>query len=453
MDNSYCDILPEVWQLAGLNAKNGEIESRLYSRYDVKRGLRDNNGRGVLTGLTRIAEVKSYTIDDDETIPCDGKLYYRGYNINDLVAGFTKGRRFGFEEVAYLLIFGELPSSGALREFRELLAEYRTLPQNFVRDVIMKAPTNDMMNTLARGVLTLYCYDTNANDISTANVLRQCIQLIANFPVLSVYGYQAYRHMTGDGLFIHTPQPELSCAENILYMLREDKEYTELEAHVLDVCLVLHADHGGGNNATFTNHVVTSTGTDTYSAMAASLSSLKGPRHGGANLKVMDMMTDIKKHVKNWDDDGEIGDYLHKLLCGEAFDKSGLIYGIGHAVYTLSDPRAEVLRGFAADLSREKGKDDEMKLYRSVERLSKAMIAAERGENGKPVATNVDFYSGFVYDMLSIPRELYTPMFAVARIAGWSAHRLEELSNGGKIIRPAYKCVEKRKEYVPMSER
>jgi citrate synthase len=370
-----------------------------------------------------------------------------------LVNGFAKEGRFGFEETTYLLLFGELPTEQELKEFNGLLTRYRSLPTNFVRDIIMKAPSHDMMNTLSRSVLTLYPYDDKGDDISLPNVLRQCLQLIAIFPLLSVYGYHSYRHYhKGESLYIHTPLPELSTAENFLRLLRPDKKYTSLEAKVLDIALVLHAEHGGGNNSTFTTHVVTSSGTDTYSAIAAAICSLKGPKHGGANIKVVQMFEDLKKNVDDWKDQDKIAHYLRKLLNKEAFDRSGLIYGMGHAVYSLSDPRSEILKEYVKTLSLEKGKEDEYNLYSLVEEIAPKVIAEKR-RIFKGVSANVDFYSGFLYDMLDLPVELYTPIFAVARIAGWSAHRMEELINAGKIIRPAYKSVASRKEYVPIAER
>ena len=380
-------------------------------------------------------------------------LYYRGLNIEDLVKGFTNEGRFGFEEVSYLLLFGNLPTEQEYNDFHETVGSYRTLPTNFVRDVVMKAPTNDMMNTLARSVLTLYAYDDHADDTSIPNVLRQSLQLIALFPMLAVYGYQAYMHYKhGKSLYIHRPSENISTAEVILRLLRPDKKYTDLEAKILDIALVLHADHGGGNNSTFTNHVVTSTGTDTYSAVAASLGALKGPRHGGANIKVVQMFDDMMKNVKDWKDEDEVSNYLRDLLHKEAFDKQGLIYGIGHAVYSVSDPRAKVLKQYTQMLSEEKGRNDEYELYSLVERLAPEIIADER-KMYKGVSANVDFYSGFVYSMLDLPLELYTPIFAIARISGWGAHRLEEIINDGKIIRPAYMCVAEDREYVPMKDR
>ena len=452
-NNEFSTITPEIVELANKSVSNSYIDPELYSKYEVKRGLRDINGKGVLTGLTEIAEVKSYTIEDSEMIPCEGKLFYRGYDIEDLVNGFVEDKRFGFEETTYLLLFGKLPTSDELNEFNALLGHYRSLPTSFVRDIIMKAPSHDMMNTLARSVLTLYSYDEMADDISIPNVLRQCLQLIALFPELSVYGYQAYQHYhDGQSLFIHSPQPHLSTAENILHMLRPDSKYTELEARILDIALVLHADHGGGNNSTFTTHVVSSSGTDTYSAIAASLGSLKGPKHGGANLKVMQMFDHMMETLNDWNDEEEITQYLSDLLNKKTFDKAGLIYGMGHAVYSISDPRARVFKNYVEKLSKEKGLDKEFKLYSTVERLAPEIIAKER-RMYKGVSANVDFYSGFVYRMLGLPLQLYTPIFAIARISGWSAHRIEELINAGKIIRPAYKSVAKHVEYTPINER
>jgi len=451
--NKYTEITPEIKDLADLCKRNSMIDPELYRKYDVKRGLRDISGRGVLTGLTEICEILSYTIVNDDYVPCEGKLYYRGYDVEELIKGFTSENRFGFEEVTYLLLFGELPTKEQLEDFERLLERYRELPPSFVRDIIMKAPSKDMMNTLARSVLTLYSYDDQADDISIENVLRQSIQLISVFPLLSVYGYQAYSHYYNNkSLVIHPPKEGLSTAENILYMLRPNMKYSELEAKILDVALVLHAEHGGGNNSTFTTHVVTSSGTDTYSSVAASLGSLKGPRHGGANIKVMQMFDDMKENIKDWTDEDEVRAYLLDILNKKAFDKSGLIYGMGHAVYSISDPRANVLKSYVKQLSEEKGLMKEYGLYELVERLAPEVIAKER-RMYKGVSANVDFYSGFVYHMLGLPKELYTPIFAIARISGWGAHRLEELVNAGKIIRPAYKCVAKLKPYKPMNER
>jgi len=451
--NEISDITTEILNLTELCMKNSSIDPELYGKYEVKRGLRDINGKGVLAGLTEIGEVKSYIIEDSELVPCEGKLFYRGIDIEKIVDGFIKEKRFGFEEVAYLLLFGELPTNDELKNLKKILTEFSALPTSFVRDIIMQAPSKDMMNTLARSVLTLYSYDDMADDISLPNVLRQSLQLIALFPLLSVYGYQAYRHYhDGQSLFIHSPNPELSIAENILHLLRSDSQYTELEARILDVALVLHAEHGGGNNSTFTTHVVSSSGTDTYSSVAASLGSLKGPRHGGANIKVIQMFEDMKKNISDWNSEDEVTEYLKALLNKEAFDKSGLIYGMGHAVYSLSDPRANILKSFVKKLSDEKGLEKESQLYSLVERLAPAVIAKQR-KIYKGVSANIDFYSGFVYSMLDLPQELYTPIFAVARICGWSAHRIEELINAGKIIRPAYKSVSKHKEYTSIHKR
>lgn len=428
------------------------IANELYAKYEVKRGLRDLNGEGVVAGLTAISEVKAKQLVDGVKVPCEGELYYRGINVKDIVA--DRGmQRFRFEEAAYLLLFDALPTRDELERFNALLAEMRKLPKNFVRDVILKAPSRDVMNSLARSVLTLYSYDHHGADISQENVLAQCLRLISVFPMFSVYAYQAHMHYNrNDSLIIHKPDPELSIAENILRMMRQDGKFSELEARVLDVALILHAEHGGGNNSSFTTRVVTSTGTDTYSAMTAALCSLKGPRHGGANIKVMQMFEDIKHNVKKWGDEGALRDYLKKMLDGEAFDHSGLIYGMGHAVYSISDPRADVFKGFVQKLAEEKGKCREYKLYTDVERISQELIMEKR-KIYKGVSANVDFFSGFAYSMLGIPMELYTPIFAIARIAGWSAHRLEELANASKIIRPAYISLCGRKEYVPIEER
>ena len=451
-ENAYCEITPAILALKEQWEKENYIDPRLYKEYNVKRGLRDEDGRGVLTGLTRVAEIQSYTVTQDEHIqPADGVLYYRGIDCRELVRGSEARGRFAFEEAAYLLLFGELPSQYQLQDFCGQLATYRTLPTNFFRDIIMKAPPKDLMNTMQRAILTLYCYDDKANDIGLENVLRQCLQLLSNMPVLAIYAYQAWRYSQGESLFIHVPQPDMSTAENFLYMLREDRSYTELEARTLDVALVLHADHGGGNNSTFTNHVVTSSGTDTYSAVAAAMASLKGPRHGGANSKVMAMMSDIKAHVPDWRSREQVADYLTRILDKEAFDGSGLIYGLGHAVYTRSDPRCEVFRQYVKNLAAEKARNKDLALYENVERIGKELLMKRR--NRSALSTNIDFYSGLVYEMLGLPMELYTPLFAVARISGWSAHRMEELSGGGKLIRPRYECVEGQREYVPMEER
>lgn len=452
-NNPFCEITPELEHLSELSAKCSVIDPELYSKYDVKRGLRDINGKGVLVGLTEISDVCSTKIVDGVSHPADGELYYRGYNVKDIIAGIDENSHFGFEECTYLLLFGSLPTKDELKEFTNMLSKYRTLPTSFVRDIIMKAPSRDMMNTLARSVLTLYSYDDRADDISLPNVLRQCLQLISLFPLLSVYGYQAYKHYhDGASLFIHPPKEEYSTAENILHILRADSKFTPLEAKLLDTALILHMEHGGGNNSTFTTHLVSSSGTDTYSAIAASLGSLKGPKHGGANIKVVKMFDDMKKHLHDWTDEAEVEAYLRALLNKEAFDHAGLIYGMGHAVYSLSDPRARIFRSFVEELSQEKGLNEEFALYTLVERLAPKVIAEER-KIYKGVSPNVDFFSGFAYSMLDLPLELYTPIFAIARIAGWSAHRLEELSYNGKIMRPAYKNVCDHREFIPMDQR
>ena len=449
--NSYYELTDEIIELSKLTEYANSINPDLYTEYEVKRGLRDLNGKGVLTGLTNISDVRANKIVNGEQVPINGELFYRGYNVRDLVNGFTAEDRFGYEEVTYLLLFGKLPNPSELLSFKRLLADYHTLPTSFVRDIIMKAPSSDMMNTLSRSVLTLYSYDDNANDISMPNVLRQCLQLISLFPCLSVYGYQAYRHYhDGKSLYIHAPKDNLSTSENILRMLRPNKSYTPLEAKILDVALVLHMEHGGGNNSTFTTHVITSSGTDTYSVIAAAIGSLKGPRHGGANLKVVDMFEDMKSVVKDWDDDEEIARYLRALLHKEAFDKQGLIYGMGHAVYSLSDPREQIFRSYVEKLAKEKGLEKEFALYSKVAKLGPEVIYDER-KIYKGVCCNVDFYSGLVYDMLGLPKELYTPIFAIARIVGWSAHRLEELANNSKIIRPAYKPIKSDEKYLPLN--
>lgn len=454
MKRNYAEITPQLNSLAQKCVENNIIQKDLYSKYNVKRGLRDENGKGVVTGLTNISEVNSRQIVNGEEVACPGELFYRGYNIKDLVKGLIDDKRYGFEEIIYLLLFGNLPDESKLKEFNQLLASYRSLPTSFARDVIMKAPSENIMNSLARSVLTLYSYDKNAEDMSIENVLRQSLQLISMFPILSVYGYQAfdYYHKDNKSLFIHDPLPELSTAENILHMLRKDSKYTQLEASILDLALILHAEHGGGNNSSFTIHVVSSSGTDTYSAVAAAIGSLKGPKHGGANIKVCEMFDDIKSNVSDWNDKEEIERYLSKIINKEAFDKSGLVYGIGHAVYSLSDPRAEVFKEFVEKLSKEKGMEKEYALYSSVEELAPKLLSASRNMI-KGVSANVDFYSGFVYDMLGIPKELFTPLFAIARIVGWSAHRIEELNNSNKIIRPAYKEVQPRRDYIELIKR
>ena len=428
------------------------FDRELYAKYDVKRGLRDINGKGVVAGLTNISEIKASEIVDGKSVPAEGELYYRGYPIEELVGGCLKDGRFGFEEVTYLLLTGKLPTAKELDEFRKYLTSFYTLPKNFVRDIIMKSPSEDMMNTLIRSVLALFPYDAKANDTSIENVVRQCVMLTAVLPIFTVYSYAACNfYKKGESLIIHRPRTDLSTAENILYMLRPDCSYTELEARVLDLALILHAEHGGGNNSTFTTHVVTSSGTDTYSAVAAALCSLKGPKHGGANIKVVRMIKDMEKNINITNDD-EVRKYLEDLVDGKAFDGAGLIYGMGHAVYSISDPRAKIFKNFVHKLAKAKHRDKTFALYDKIERLAPEVIAEKR-HIYKGVSANVDFYSGFVYDMLNIPTELYTPIFAVARIAGWSAHRIEELTNEGKIIRPAYKSVGEHRQYVPMKNR
>lgn len=452
VEEALFDITPKIQELADLSEKNNAIDKELFTKYEVKRGLRDLNGKGVLAGLTNVSDVHAKEIVDGKEVPCPGRLYYRGYDIKDLVNGFLASHHYGFEEIAYLLLFGELPTEKQLDDFHELLVERRTLPPNFVRDVIMKASSPDMMNSISRSILQLYSYDDKADDTSIPNVLRQCLNLISQFPMLMVYGYHAYNYKMGEDLFIYAPKPELSTAENILMMLREDRKYTELEARILDMALVLHMDHGGGNNSTFTTHVVTSSGTDTYSTMAAAMASLKGPKHGGANIKVVQMFDDMKANLSDWTDEDAVRDYLEKLLDKQAFDKKGLIYGMGHAVYSISDPRAEIFKVFVEKLAKEKGYEKEYALYEMVERLGPQIIGEKR-KIYKGVNANVDFYSGLVYSMLGLPPALYTPIFAAARIVGWSAHRLEELKNVDKIIRPAYKALAGHKEYVKLEDR
>ncbi len=433
--------------------ENDRIDPELYKRYNVKRGLRDVDGTGVLVGLTEIGDVRAYIMDEEEKVPVEGRLLYRGIEINDIVHGYQSEKRFGFEECCYLLLFGELPTKTKLEEFQRLLGEFRALPAGFTEDMILKAPSKDIMNKLARSVLAAYSFDDNPDDISLKNTLRQCIQLIAEFPTMAAYGYAAKAHFhDGCSLYIHNPDKELSTAENILHMIRLDSSYTATEAEILDLALVLHAEHGGGNNSTFVTHVVTSTGTDTYSAIAAAIGSLKGPQHGGANLKVMGMIEEIKSNVKDWDNDEEISAYLAKIMRKEAFDKTGLIYGIGHAVYTVSDPRTILLKQKAENIAKEKGLENEYRLYTHIERLAPEVFHKEK-QNDKVMCANVDFYSGFVYKSLNIPVELFTPIFAISRMAGWCAHRIEELVNGGRIIRPAYKNVQHKKKFVPMDER
>ena len=450
---NYSVITDYIKDLADLSDRNNGIKPEMYGIYDVKRGLRDINGNGVVAGLTEVSRIKAKEKDaDGDEIPCRGELYYRGIDLKDIVSGFLDEGRMGFEETVFLLLTSKLPNRKELADFNAQLSAYRDLPKFFVSDMILKAPGKDMMNMLSRGVLALYAYDESPDDISTPNVLRQCLQLIAEFPLLAVYGYHSFMHYhNGSSLFIHYPKKELSTAENLLYILREDGEYTPLEAKLLDLALVLHAEHGGGNNSTFTTHVVTSSGTDTYSAISVALGSLKGPRHGGANIKVVQMFDDIKANV-DYRDEGALKDHLVKLLDKQAFDRSGLIYGMGHAVYSLSDPRAEILHKYAQKLSAEKGLEEDFALYETVARLAPEIIAEKR-RMYKGVSANVDFYSGMVYRMLGLPEELFTPIFAVSRIAGWSAHRLEEIQNAGKIIRPAYTNVKKEIGYLPIGER
>ena len=425
--------------------RNDTISPRLYEEYGVKKGLRDENGNGVLAGLTNISKITSSKIVDGKKVPCDGQLWYRGYRVEDLIGSLGE-TELGYEKIAYLLLMGQMPDSAAAEEFRRLLGECRTLPTNFTRDVIMKAPGKDIMNSMTRGILTLASYDERAIDTSVSNSLRQCIQLIAEFPLLAVYGYHAYNYYENmDSMVIHRPAPALSTAENLLMMLRPNKKYTATEAKVLDTALILHMEHGGGNNSTFTTRVITSSGSDTYSTIAAAMSSLKGPKHGGANIKVMEMMEDIRLHVPDCSDKEALEDYLAKILNRDAFDRKGLVYGMGHAVYSLSDPRERIFKGYVEKLAAEKGRGDDLTLYRNVEELAPQLIAKHR-RIYKGVSPNVDFYSGFVYDMLGIPQELYTAMFAVARIVGWSAHRIEELICMDKIIRPAYMSVMEERE-------
>ena len=445
-------VTPEIENLTEVCKEHSSLDLSLYQKYDVKRGLRDINGKGVLAGLTQISNVCATKVVDGKEVPCAGSLSYRGYDIKELTRGFIEDDRYGFEETTYLLLFGKLPNEEELEDFTKLLANQRSLPTNFVRDVIMKAPSKDIMNALSRSVLTLYCYDKEPDDISLPNVLRQCLNLISQFPMLMVYGYHAYNYRMGEDLFIYAPSPELSTAENILMMLRENKKYTKLEAKILDMALVLHMDHGGGNNSTFTTHVVTSSGTDTYSTIVAAMASLKGPKHGGANVKVTQMFDDMMEKVSDWEDDDEVRRYLTDLLDKKAFDRKGLIYGMGHAIYSVSDPRADIFKKFVKQLAREKGCEKEYALYEKVEHMAPEVIAEKR-KIYKGVNANVDFYSGLVYSMLDLPPSLYTPIFAAARIVGWSAHRLEELKNVDKIIRPAYKPLAEYKEYVRMDER
>lgn len=452
VDKTLFEITPEILYLSKKCEDSNAIEKDLYFKHNVKRGLRDVDGRGVIAGLTNISDVCASRDENGVRIPIEGNLYYRGYNIKELVKGFLADGHYGFEEMTYLLLFGELPTANELNAFTNMLAEKRTLPRNFVRDIIMKAPSKDMMNSLSRSILNMYSYDEKADDTSIPNVLRQSLNLISQFPMMMVYGYHAYNYKKGEDLFIYAPKPELSMAENILMMLRQDKKYTKLEAQLLDMALVLHMDHGGGNNSTFTTHVVTSSGTDTYSTIAAAMASLKGPKHGGANIKVAQMFADMEERVQNWEDEEEVRQYLVDILDKKAFDQKGLIYGMGHAIYSISDPRAEVFKGFVKELAVEKGREKEYALYEKVERIAPELIA-ERRKMYKGVNANVDFYSGLVYSMLGIPQELFTPIFAAARIVGWCAHRLEELKNVDKIIRPAYIPLCPYKDYVRLDDR
>ena len=462
LENDNINEMPDIEEMGELRddvetlhvelLKNHKIDPNLYVQYDVKRGLRDSTGKGVLTGLTEISDVCAYEVENGRKIPADGTLYYQGINVKDIIGGLS-GRRFGFEETIYLLLFGKLPNEKEMDMFLHVMSEMQHLSSRFVRDVIMKASNSNIMNALQRCVLTLYTYDSNPDDISIQNVLRQSLELINKLPLIAVYSYRSYCHFRKDEtLMIRNPKKGLSLAENILLMLRPDGKYTELEAKVLDIALILHAEHGGGNNSSFTTHVVTSSGTDTYSSIAASIGSLKGPRHGGANLKVQNMFKDIKEHLSDWENEDEITDYLNKILNKEAFDHSGLIYGMGHAVYTLSDPREVILKDFARRLAKEKGMTEEFALYEKVEKIAGRLIMEKR-KVFKNVCANVDFYSGFVYTMLGIPEELFTPIFAIARIPGWCAHRLEELNNGNKIIRPAYMYVGQHVDYNHIEER
>lgn len=436
--NNYTTIKEEICR------KNDKIAPELYIEHQVNKGLRDINGNGVVTGLTNISKIISSKMVDGEKVQCDGELWYRGYRVQDLINDLGDDE-FGFEKIAYLLLLGELPDKSELKEFKKYLRDCRTLPNNFTRDVIMKAPSSDIMNSMTRSILTLASYDKNAIDTTIPNALRQCIQLISTFPLLAVYAYHAYNYSEKqESMIIHRPDPKLSTAENILMMLRPDKKYTKTEAKVLDTALILHMEHGGGNNSTFTTRVVTSSGSDTYSTIAAAMSSLKGPKHGGANIKVMEMIDDIKTNVPDFDDKEKLSAYLTKIIDKQAFDKKGLVYGMGHAIYSLSDPREKVFRSYVEDLAREKGREKDLMLYENIEELAPILIAQKR-KIYKGVSPNVDFYSGFVYDMLGIPQELYTAMFAIARIVGWSAHRIEELICVDKIIRPAYKSIMEEK--------
>ncbi len=440
-------------KLEKLAVHNDPINPSLYTKYDVKRGLRNANGTGVLVGLTRIGDVVGYEMKNGEKIAVPGRLVYRGYNVEDLIKDAEKNHQFGYEQCAYLLLFGELPTKDQLDRFCQYLGECRTLPPNFTEDMIMKAPSNDIMNKIARGVLASYSYDDDPENRSVGNIIKQCIQLIARFSTLAAYGYQAKRrYYDNKSMFVHNPKPELSTAENFLRLIRSDKQYSRLEAEILDLALILHAEHGGGNNSSLTVHVVSSADTDTYSSIAAAVGSLKGRRHGGANIRVVEMMDDIKANVKDWTNENEVSEYIRKIATKQAFDKSGLVYGMGHAVYTISDPREVLLKAKAKELAKEKGFLEEFELYNLIEKVAPGIIQ-EVHNSDKKVCANVDFYSGFVYTMLNIPRELYTPIFAISRIAGWSAHRIEEIVSGGRIYRPAYKNVSSERDFIPMSDR
>ena len=441
--NTYTDLIKDC----------SKIEPELFVKYDVKRGLRDLNGVGVITGITNISHVKAKEIIDGVSVPCAGRIFYRGYDVEDIINSCMKNSTFGFEEISYLLLFGKLPTKEELKGYEKTISNYRSLPVSFVRDVLLKKPSIDMMNAMSKGVLTLYSYDKNPDDVSLPNVLKQCLQLIAQFPLLAIYAYNSSEYYNkAESLYIHHPREDYSTAENLLHMLRPDSKFTDLEAKVLDIALILHAEHGGGNNSSFTTRVVSSTGTDTYSAISAALGSLKGPKHGGANIKVIEMFTDMKEHLTDWTDEDQISSYINDLLNKKAFDKQGSVYGIGHAIYSISDPRAQIFRGFVEALAKEKGRSDEFELYARVERLAPEIIAKQR-KMYKGISANVDFFSGFAYEMLGLPVDLYTPLFAVARIVGWSAHRIEELIGANKIIRPAYKSIVVQKDYVPMEER
>ena len=442
-----------IKKLEKLAVLNDPIDPALYKKYDVKRGLRNENGTGVLVGLTHIGDVVGYEIKDGQKIAVPGRLVYRGYNVEELIKDAEKNKQFGYEQCAYLLLFGELPTKDQLEHFNNYLGKYRALPNNFVEDMIMKAPSNNIMNKMARGVLASYSYDDDPENRNIGNIVKQCVQLIARFSTLAAYGYQAKRrYYDNKSMFIHNPKPELSTSENFLRLIRSDKQYSRLEAETLDLALILHAEHGGGNNSSLTVHVVSSADTDTYSAIAAAIGSLKGSRHGGANIRVVEMMDDIKANVKDWSNEKEVSDYIRKIATKEAFDHSGLVYGMGHAVYTINDPREVLLKAKAKELAKEKGCMEEFELYDLIERVTPGIIQDVHNSD-KRICANVDLYSGFVYSMLNIPRELFTPIFAISRIAGWSAHRIEEIVSGGRIYRPAYKNVMSERAFIPFTER